>query len=425
VGNKVKRYSVRFTADGECLVSSSWDRTARVWRIRDGACLLTLTHDQGINCLELLGAREDIATGTSDGCVWIWDRVTGKRIRRVPVFQATYTLGQEPPTDKSAWQVVEHDDRRFMLASCVLGLSAIPHSGLMVAASDGGLLTLFDTSSGEVVREIRGHQAGITGITATDDGYLFSSSLDRTIRAWGSQRLEPIGVLTDDSPVEGVRVSTPDDWVISVSETGIKTWGPPASATGGLVPAQRHFRSVRQLTLPLDHESAVSAGEDDRLIIWNLQDGEPSHVIDNAGSRFVFTHDQKCAVVRNGTITLFETPSWKEAKTIAYNPDVSFGFEILSVWLWRDRHLLVCSRSGHWTSLDSIDLVSGESLLLGRYGYRELGLEALKIMAGDTQLAEERAFEQIYTSITPLADGEEAVIYISVGLVSHLKAIRL
>ena len=66
------------------VVSASDDRTLRVWRLADGACLRTLTghNDAVIVVVDVGGGR--VASGGEDGVLRVWDVLSGKQLQQTP-----------------------------------------------------------------------------------------------------------------------------------------------------------------------------------------------------------------------------------------------------------------------------------------------------------------------------------------------------
>ena len=83
-GHAADVYSVAFSPDDTRIVSSSHDRTAKVWDASTGQELLTfrghhaaLSHRDGVFCVRFSPDGRSIASGGSDGMVRIWNVETG------------------------------------------------------------------------------------------------------------------------------------------------------------------------------------------------------------------------------------------------------------------------------------------------------------------------------------------------------------
>ena len=64
--------------DGKILASGSWDNTIRLWDVRTGTHLLTLTgHTDGVSSVVFSSDGKTLASGSSDGTVLLWELTHG------------------------------------------------------------------------------------------------------------------------------------------------------------------------------------------------------------------------------------------------------------------------------------------------------------------------------------------------------------
>lgn len=77
-------------------------------------------------------------------------------------------------------------------------LSFSPGNTLLAAAGDSTLISLYDTSSGETVALLRGHEAWITSVDWSHTGeYLVSASLDGKVKIWSVETRQCVCTMTD------------------------------------------------------------------------------------------------------------------------------------------------------------------------------------------------------------------------------------
>lgn len=73
--------SVAFSADGRCIATSSFDRTAKVWDAGTGRELLTLTgHTAYLRGVAFSPDGQRILTGSDDRTAKVWDAGTGQEV---------------------------------------------------------------------------------------------------------------------------------------------------------------------------------------------------------------------------------------------------------------------------------------------------------------------------------------------------------
>ena len=76
--------AVAITKDGKKLVTGSYDKTLRLWNIRNGSLLKTFSdHNKEIHCVSLSGDGKTVASGSADQTIKIWDLRTGALLRSI------------------------------------------------------------------------------------------------------------------------------------------------------------------------------------------------------------------------------------------------------------------------------------------------------------------------------------------------------
>jgi hypothetical protein len=84
--------------DGSKAVSCSYDKTAKVWCLRTGRCLVTLKgHGSNVNECCIFPDDKKILTGSKDGTikVWCWEKVVEKSSDDGPLGECQLTPGSE------------------------------------------------------------------------------------------------------------------------------------------------------------------------------------------------------------------------------------------------------------------------------------------------------------------------------------------
>lgn len=157
-GHDRRVLSVAVSGDGEAIASTSTDTTIQIWR-RNPQNLFTqeliLTQPQGIpNAVSLDATGDLIVVGGSDGQLYLWNR-QGDLLR-----------------------TVNADTQE------VLSVHISPDGQWIASAGDDQIIRIW-TRQGELVRELSGHREGIRMVTFSPDSqYLASASSDNTARIW-------------------------------------------------------------------------------------------------------------------------------------------------------------------------------------------------------------------------------------------------
>jgi WD40 repeat protein len=196
-----------------------------------------------------------------------------------------------------------------------------------VSASWDGSLVLWDLESGEPLRSLRGHSSVINALAVTPDGRLaVSGSDDRTVIVWDLATGEVLRTLHGQNDyVLSVAVSADGGYVVGAARGGqLVYWdldrgtqvdlsqdaGPEIAmrGDGGLIlsrpvadihegelliidPHSRAERSLRAhgseitaVAFALEGGRALTAGYDDKLILWDAEAGTQLRLMDTIGS---------------------------------------------------------------------------------------------------------------------------------------------
>lgn len=154
---------VRFSPNGEQLLTSSYDGSARLWDVATGEFKLAMQNRPLINTLrpfvsDALFSPDGalIATGSSDGVVRLWDASTGER----------------------------EADLRGLL-DFVIQLAFSPDGSRIAAASFDGTARVWDVVSGSATAVLAGHAGYVSTVSFDPAGArVATGSQDATVRVW-------------------------------------------------------------------------------------------------------------------------------------------------------------------------------------------------------------------------------------------------
>ncbi|KAF9093051.1 hypothetical protein BGX29_010129 [Mortierella sp. GBA35] len=151
--------SLAFSPDSQFLVTGSYDKTARIWKIQTGKCGMVFEgHTEAVTAVAFSPTGFYIATGSDDRTVRVWSARTGR------VFNI----------------LSGHVD-------VVKSLSYSSDSQLNQLASGGGdfSVKLWNARTGTFDRDLKGHTNAIESVSFSTDGKkLASASRDVTARIW-------------------------------------------------------------------------------------------------------------------------------------------------------------------------------------------------------------------------------------------------
>jgi WD40 repeat protein len=257
---------VAWSRDGRCLVTSSEDRTARVWDAEAGAELLVLRgHDDGVLAAAWSPDSERIATCARDRTVRVWDARRGVELASLP---------QEARPRAVAWS---------------------PDGRAIVAALEDGTSWVWDVAGRYPLHALRGHDDWARAAAWSPDGARIATvSRDRTVRLWDARRGSPLAVLRGHG-----------DSIQRVA------WSPD----GGRLATAGGDRTVRVWDADRCVERLVLAGHDDvvRSVAWSPDGSRLLSASDDRTARVWDAARGTCLVVLRGHDSAVRMAAWSPA----------------------------------------------------------------------------------------------------------------
>lgn len=205
--------SLQFSPNGESLLSSSHDGTARVWAWYYQYTVEKLAATMG--AVESAAFSPDarwIATGSDDGVVRVW--------------QAPTVL--EPVQTVWGTSVAFSNDGRYVFT----GYGHAP-------------IEVWTVAGGRPVRTLPGSSVGADSLAVSRDGtYLLAGSNDGTARIWNWRTGRLVRILRSGGKVRGAVFSRDGHSVVTVSSTSVVIWDWQKGTVGGRAPTNMDLSSV-------------------------------------------------------------------------------------------------------------------------------------------------------------------------------------
>jgi len=276
-GHKNKMIYNLFSPDGKRLVSTSWDKTARLWDIETGRQLGVLQgHNHIVEAAKFSKDGKTLATLADDFTARLWDF---QRFNLLAVFRGhknTLTSvdisndGKRVATssiDKTAriWDAAT-GDVQFILeghTGHVLYTAFNNNSDLLITTSADSTAKLWDVKTGKLINTLVGHQGAIKYATfSPDDKYIATVSKDFTCKLWDGKTGKFIKVFRGHHDVVNhVAFSHNGELIVTSSkDSTAKVWN---VATG---------EQVGNLKGHLDNVYKASFSPDDKRIVTNSDD---------------------------------------------------------------------------------------------------------------------------------------------------------
>lgn len=239
--------SAQFSLDGNRLVTSSLDGTARLWEVATGKPLgPPLVHGAALAGAALSPDGKRIVTAGEDGLARLWDAATGRALG--PRF-----------------------GHRASLTAAVFS----PDGTRLLTASKDHTACLWDLSSGEKLLTLR-HRSWIRAVAFSPDGArIVTASLDHTARVWNAETGQPVtGKLVHEGSVRAASFSPSGARVVTASDDGTaRIWNAETGQRTGR--PLEHEGIVERAVFSPSGSRIVTASWDRTARVWNAETGEP------------------------------------------------------------------------------------------------------------------------------------------------------
>jgi WD domain, G-beta repeat len=187
------------TPDGRLAVSSSDDKTLKVWDLETGRELRTLEgHSSVVESVVVTPDGRRVVSASHDKTLKVWDLETG--------LELCTLKGQ------SKW---------------ISGVAMSPDGRYVVSASYDKTLKVWDLERGRAQRTLKGHSNEVYAVAVTPDGRrAISTSYDQTLKVWDLETGRAPRILEGHSNcVTGVAASFDQQRVVSASsDQTLKVW---------------------------------------------------------------------------------------------------------------------------------------------------------------------------------------------------------
>ena len=245
--------SACFTPDGLHVVTGSYDRTARVWLVRDGSLVRVLEgHTDCVNSVFVTPDGLHVVTGSDDHTVRVWLLADASLVR------------------------ILEGHTKDVSSVCVT-----PDGLHVVTGSIDRTARVWLLADGSLVRTLKGHTGWVESVCVTPDGlHVVSASDDRTARVW---------LLADGSLVRTLQGHTGDVNSVCITPDGLHVVTGSADNTarvwllsdGSLVRTlECHTDAVISVGVMADGQRLVTGSTDNTACVWLLADGSLVHTLE-------------------------------------------------------------------------------------------------------------------------------------------------
>ncbi|XP_064598911.1 WD repeat-containing protein 88-like [Liolophura sinensis] len=228
------------SSENNRLVTAGWDKKVHVWDVESGKILWTGKHDGVLTCCDISHDGKLIVTGSDiDNCLKVWDTSSGETIHKLDdIHSRTITSCIFSPNDtriittsmdkstnfwdlKTKTSTLRLHGHINIIASCAMS----PDERKFATASWDKTVKIWDVTTGTYRSQgpdilAKGHEGSISCCEFSQDGLqLITGSYDTTIVVWDvDNNVQKLKLQGHGDWVEDVDISQDQKWLLSCSK---------------------------------------------------------------------------------------------------------------------------------------------------------------------------------------------------------------
>jgi WD40 repeat protein len=277
-----------FSPDGFYILTSSYDGITRLWEIRSG---------KELRQFEGVGARyspdgKTVLT-SSENSVSLWEVTTGQKLKQFAVQENTdilypvispngkYLLAGASDSIAHLWDIQSNQEVQKFIGhtSTVFWVAFSPDGKFVLTGSFDTTARLWDISTGKELQRFTGHTNNIFCVTFSPDGKtIVTASADKTARLWNAQSGQELERFTSPATIYNISVSPDGNLLLTADDDGVaRLWDIHPKIE---LPLFNHGAVVSAVAFSPDGKYVLTGGNaitGGTAQLWNAISGQKLH----------------------------------------------------------------------------------------------------------------------------------------------------
>jgi serine/threonine protein kinase len=272
--------------DGQRIISSSGDKTIKVWNLLTGKLLQTLKGSEQVLSVEISPGDRTLISGSynTSRAIDIWNLSTGIRRNIQSDSHHVWSVAISPDGRSFAssngdgsvdvWNMSDRKLRDRLLGhlDTVWSVAISPNSQIIASASSDKTIKLWDLQTRELLHTLIGHSDRVRTVAFSPDGQiLVSGSWDKSIKIWNLKTKTLLRTLSGHSRYINSVAISPDGQILASGsdDKTIKLWN---LQTGKLLHTlKQHSGNVNSVSFSPDGNILISGSGDRTIKVWRLK----------------------------------------------------------------------------------------------------------------------------------------------------------